>query len=221
LEWGSISNLIYFSKKQNSNKFHKRAVAPVIATLLLVAIAVVGGSIAFVFAQDVISETQISGNIQPEYIKILGYDARDVKQLKAHDGEKILPNNCCGITDGIKNYDERIAVYLQNNSVQMITISELRLGGEVYQYTSSSKLGNWNGGTSPQPKEYVIMDGHDGKSDGDILQISSPQIQPGQIVTVVIDLDKSIQTGRDMQAKISTTNGNVFVSTLIVGQNSG
>ena len=218
---GNSNNFINFPKNQHPNNFRKRAIAPVIATLLLVAIAVVGGSIAFVFAQSVVSETQISGNIQPEYIKILGYDARDVKQLKAHDGEEILPNNCCGIIDGIKNYDERVAIYLQNNSVQMITISELRLAGEVYQYTPSSKLGNWNGGTSPQPKEYVIMNGHDGKPGGDILQISSPQIQPGQIVTIVIDLDKSIQNGRDLQAKISTTNGNVFVSTLIVGQNSG
>ena len=209
-----------FQRKYNFSINHHRAVAPVIATLLLVAIAVVGGSIAFVFAQGFVSESQISGNVHPEYIKILGFDARDVKQLEAHNGEEILPNNCCGTVDGVKSFDERIALYIQNNSVQAITISEFRLAGEVYQYTPSDKLGNWNGGTSPQPKEYVIMTGNDGKPNGDIIQESFPVIQPGQAVTLVFDLDKSIQTGRDLQAKLTTTNGNVFVSTIIVGQSS-
>ena len=54
-------------------KFHKRrAVAPIIATLLLVAIAVVGGSIIFVFSQGYFASAQISGTIDPELVKIFG-----------------------------------------------------------------------------------------------------------------------------------------------------
>ncbi|HSB50681.1 MAG TPA: archaellin/type IV pilin N-terminal domain-containing protein, partial [Nitrosopumilaceae archaeon] len=53
-----------------------RAVAPVIATLLMVAIAVVGGTIIFVFAQGFFSQSQISGTPSIESVKILGYDAR-------------------------------------------------------------------------------------------------------------------------------------------------
>ena len=56
----------------------RRAVAPVIATLLLVAIAVVGGSIVFVFSQGFFSSAQISGAPQIESLQITGYDARDV-----------------------------------------------------------------------------------------------------------------------------------------------
>ena len=52
----------------------RRAVAPVIATLLLVAIAVVGGSIVFVFSQGFFSSAQISGSPNIESLKITGYD---------------------------------------------------------------------------------------------------------------------------------------------------
>ncbi len=63
-----------------------RAVAPVIATLLMVAIAVVGGTIIFVFSQGFFNQAQISGTPAIESVKILGYDARDVQFLNAHDG---------------------------------------------------------------------------------------------------------------------------------------
>jgi flagellin-like protein len=65
----------------NSKNIRRRAVAPVIATLLLVAIAVVGGSMIFVFAQDYYSSTQISVSHSAEFIKIIGYDGRDVDKL--------------------------------------------------------------------------------------------------------------------------------------------
>ena len=64
----------------------RRAVAPVIATLLLVAIAVVGGSIVFVFSQGFFSSAQISGSPNIESLKIVGYDATDGPVLQIHDG---------------------------------------------------------------------------------------------------------------------------------------
>ena len=39
--------------------------SPIIATILLIAISVVGGSIMFVFAQGFVFDEQISLNIQP------------------------------------------------------------------------------------------------------------------------------------------------------------
>ena len=65
------------------------------------------------------------------------------------------------------------------------------------------------------------MTGPDGKVNGDILQEDSPKIQGGGVVTLVLDLDRTLNGGRDMQVKLTTTNGNVFISTLIVGQNVG
>ena len=61
-----------------SKNFTKRGVAPVIATLLLVAIAVVGGTIIFTFTEGFFSSAQISGSTVVESLTILGYDARTV-----------------------------------------------------------------------------------------------------------------------------------------------
>ena len=93
----------------------RRAVAPVIATLLLVAIAVVGGSIVFVFSQGFFSQAQVSGTPTIESLKFSGYDARDGADLTMHDGTVtglVMGNASNGLVTG-----ERIAVYVQNQGV--------------------------------------------------------------------------------------------------------
>jgi len=207
----------------NKNKItSRRAVAPVIATLLLVAIAVVGGSMIFVFAQDNISETQVSGSPNVELIKIIGYDGRDVDKLKLHDGNEILAKNCCGIADGKKNFDERIAIYIQNNSVQPVVISELRLAGNVYSFAPQTKIGEWDkigDGHKPHPNEYIIVNSHIEGKNYDTVDEFSPVIQSGGVVTLLLDLGQNIGMSHDSQVKITTVNGNVFVSTIMIGQN--
>jgi len=217
-----MNSHIWFRHKNTdhpSKNLQRKAVAPVIATLLLVAIAVVGGSIIFVFSQGFFSSSQVSGEPQIELVKIFGYDARDTSPLKVHTGLNIDPGGCCGVPDGRKNIDERITIYIQNNSVNPITILELRFGGIVYQYVTDKQLGPWQAPpVGPKPGEYVIMTGPDGKAFGDIIPDLSPTIQPGGVVTLVLDLDRSLVNARDMQVKLTTSNGNVFVSTLLVGQ---
>ncbi|MEK0367486.1 MAG: archaellin/type IV pilin N-terminal domain-containing protein, partial [Nitrosopumilus sp.] len=95
----------------------RRAVAPVIATLLLVAIAVVGGSIVFVFSQGFFSSAQISGAPQIESLRIIGYDATDGPVLQLHDGLESGVVQGSLLNDGLVT-NERVAVYIQNNSVQ-------------------------------------------------------------------------------------------------------
>jgi len=217
-----MNDNIQTDKNCSLKNFSRRGVAPVIATLLLVAIAVVGGSIIFVFSQGFFSETQVSGAMEPELVKIVGYDTRDTSPLKAHDGLDILPANCCGDgSDNIKSPDERITIHIQNNSAKPITLEELRFGGVEYQYVTENQLGPWPaGGVGPQPGEYVIMIGSDGTNMADLSQEPSPRIQAGGIVTLVLDLDRTLKDGRDIQVKITTLQGNVFVSTIFVGQNA-
>ena len=52
----------------------RRAVSPIIATLLLVAIAVVGGAIIFSFSQGYFASTQLSGPPAVDLINVLGYE---------------------------------------------------------------------------------------------------------------------------------------------------
>jgi len=216
-----MNNNIQTYASNSSKNLQRRAVAPVIATLLLVAIAVVGGSIVFVFAQGYISGSQISGSPNVELIKIIGYDARDVDKLKLHDGNEILAINCCGIADGKKNFDERIAIYIQNDSVKPVVISELRFAGDVYSFTPTSKIGQWNKivpGHKPLPYEYIIVNGPKGGITYDTVKDFSPEIQPGKVLTLLLDLGHSMGISHDSQVKITTVNGNVFVSTIIIGQ---
>ena len=87
--------------KLHTNKVaSRRAVAPVIAKLLLVAIAVVGGSIIFVFSQGFFSSAQISGQPSVESIEVVGYDMSDVDELVMHDGD------LSSVVDGSANKTE-------------------------------------------------------------------------------------------------------------------
>jgi len=182
----------------------RRAVAPVIATLLLVAIAVVGGSIVFVFSQGFFSSAQVSGSPNIESLKYTGYDATDGVTLLNHDGSILAAGNTAG--NGLV-VDENIAVYLQNNSVGKVTLAEVRFAGVVYNYTA----------TSPGTGDYQILT----KGPGSFLGSTSPEIQPGGQVSIVLELEQNIKQGRDTQFKLTTTNGAVYVGTIIAGQQSG
>jgi hypothetical protein len=46
-------------------------------------------------------------------------------------------------------------------------------------------------------------------------------MQPGQQISVVMALDTDVKSGRDLQFKLTTTSGAVFVGTINTGQQSG
>ena len=188
----------------------RRGVAPIIATLLLVAIATVGGSTVFAFSQDAFNTHQVSGSPNVELIKFIGYDGRDVANLCLHNGNtmSVIAGDPL---DGNKNKDERIAVFVVNHSVHPVIISEIRLGGAVYSY-SSGPLGNDYDNASPDVGEYVIM------SDGATIHKDyTPILQPGEYVTLLLDLDRGYPVDRDVQFRILTSEGNVFVGMVMVG----
>ncbi len=197
-----------------------RAVAPVIATLLLVAIAVVGGTIIFVFAQGFFSQSQISGTPTLELIKILGYDGRDVSTLQTHDGGPVLLAASGGNADSINQKHERIAVYLKNDSVQKMLISELRFGGTVYTYAKAATLDAQGAASSIPGGTYDVWLSEDGITDLMLLE-GAAEFQPGQTATILLALDTDFKSGRDTQFKLTTTNGAVFVGTIVIGQQSG
>ena len=209
----------------------RRAVAPIIATLLLVAIAVVGGSIIFVFSQGFFSSAQVSGAPQIESLRITGYDARDSAALTLHNALD------SGVDEGVSNnglaQGERVAIYLQNNSVQKVTLNEIRLAGTVYSFIPGTGVtplldayddvaGALASSTVPG---FMIATNSNGVAGAEtaatVLSTTAAELQPGQQATVIIELDENIKTGRDTQFKITTSNGAVFVGTVIAGQQSG
>jgi len=208
--------------RKNQKMTSKRAVAPVIATLLLVAIAVVGGSIIFVFSQGFFSSAQVSGVPQVESVEIVGYDASDVLTLTIHDG---LCTADCATTiasDGLVNNDlltgERVAVYVQNQSAQRVTLNEVLLAGSIYTYANTSPVPIY---TATVDGEYTIVT--TGVAAGAALAKTDilATLEAGEEATILFDLSGGITIGRDAQFNIETANGAVFVGTIIVGQQSG
>ena len=201
--------------KYELEKRNHRAVAPVIATLLMVAIAVVGGTIIFVFAQGFFSQAQISGTPTIEAVKIMGYDARDVQFLKAHTNQLTILDGSDPAVTG-KNLDERVAVYVKNDSVNQVLFTEIRLGGTVYVYTTGTLTAHDAATPLPDNLGYAVLE-----NNQDILTEQAAVIQPGQSVTLLIQLDEDFPIGRDTQFKLTTTNGAIFVGTVVMGQVSG
>jgi len=190
-------------------KTNRKAVAPVIATLLMVAIAVVGGTIIFVFSQGFFNQAQMSGTPTIELVKILGYDARDTATLDAHNGLPMTVVSSDPTTNG-KNVGERVIVYIKNDSVNQILFSEIRLGGTVYTYNTVDPIPVFTAGTG----------GNYGILNNSTHMIPSPiGIDPaGKTIGIMFELNDNFPIGRDTQFKMTTTNGAVFVSTVVMGQ---
>src|SRR3990172_3051042 len=209
------------TQKQKELRTSHKAVAPIIATLLLVAIAVVGGTIIFVFAQGFFSSSQISGTPQIESVQILGYDSRAVTNLQMHDGNPMLASS--GFGDPNVDADERVAVYLTNNSVQKIVLGAISFGGYTYQYknVAAAGLGDWDTTNVLEltSGNFTVLTGTNGGDQ--LLNQGAGELAPGQTATIILDLDSDLRIGRSSQFKLTTSNGNVFVGTVSVGQQSG
>jgi len=199
-------------KKSKKCRSSHRAVAPVIATLLMVAIAVVGGTIIFVFSQGFFNQAQISGTPAIELVKILGYDARDVQFLTTHDGATMTVAGSSNLIQG-KNAGEYVIVYIKNDSVGQILFSEMRLGGTVYAYDTPGTVVAFNVANRGQ---YYVLD-----NSTDSIASQAAVAEPGETIGILFELDDNFPTGRDTQFKLTTTNGAVFVGTVVMGQNTG
>ena len=203
--------MLVHQKVKNWNSRH-RAVAEVIATLLLVAITVVGGTIVFAFSQGFFNQAQISGTPANELVRIIGYDARDIASLVAHDGLTMTIISSDVNVQG-KNVGEYVVVYVQNDSSEQVLFSEIRLGGTVYTYVFPGLIPAFTVGSGCT---YAVMD----NSTHSILD-QAGVAQSGETIGILFDLNDNFPVGRDIQFKLTTTNGAVFVDTVVIGQNKG
>ena len=191
----------------------RRGVAPIIATLILIAIAVVGGTIISLYTNEIFATAQISGGPSIELLEILGYDATDSQELINFD-DQMLQTYSGGLSDGQKSVGDRVAIYVQNHSIQSVIINELRFAGTVYTFSQNvGTLMPYFMGSAPAVGEYAILL----KAPDELLNSSTPIIEAGQTVTLVIGLDDNIKMGRDGQVKITTNHGAVFLGTAKIG----
>lgn len=194
-----------------------KAVAPIIATLLMVAVAVVGGILIFVFAQGFFSDSQIQSPTL-ESVTLLGYDMRQILAsssagVENHAGDTIANAGDASITDNVKKEDEEGAIYLKNTGSQAIVITSLKVNGKELTFSTT------NVATSePDNGEYVILDGTS-TTNAKAINV----LNPGQETTIVVsfDDDNQIKIGRAFTVQIETGNGAVFQFQLTSGIQKG
>ena len=103
---------------------------------------------------------------------------------------------------------------------------EVSLAGNPYTYlvapglilTAAPTDGSFDG------LYQIVKKGNSGTptgTGGDLLQGDIPVMEAGEEVTILMNLSATMSPGRDAQFRIETSNGAVFVGTIIAGQQSG
>ena len=183
-----------------------RAVEPIIATLLVVAITVVGGILVFVFTQSFFSEEQIVG---PTFdnLEIFGYNAQDLA-VNGHNGEALFcgsaPPASNDMTDG-----DCLMIFVTNKGDKSATIDKVRVFGSTYSQNSGG-----NGSCQTTEGSFSI---HEGDSLTDTV-IVTPNTDAS--VCVVYDADGKtgvIKIGRTIPVQIQTSNGQVSQINIVNG----
>lgn len=186
---------------------------------MLVAMTVGGSGTVYAFTQDAFNSYQLSGTPTIELLKILGYDARDVSRLTSENGVHMATANSGGDGDGASEQHERITIHVQNHSVNMIKIKELRFGGTVYTYAATGTLDAHGPSSNIPGGQYDILV-KAGRTVDLMLTEGTPEIQAGQAVDIILALDYNIKAGRHAQFKITTDNEAILLGNLVVGSSS-
>ncbi len=176
----------------------------------------------FVFTQQYFNSAQASGLSGIESMVFVGYDATDKDSLIYHDG--IISNPVANwhgdqISDGLDK-GERIAIYIQNNGVKRMTLQEVRIAGSVYEFQDmgpANKMTAYSANVL-ESGEYTIVKNGNKNAPADTISGNTPVLQSGQHVTIVLELDKNFNNGRDMQIRLTTGNGGIWVYAAMVGQ---
>ncbi len=196
----------------------RKAVEPIIATLLLVAIAVVGGIIVFVWASGMFGSTAGTALPNAESIQLIGYDARDVADLTgvtgagpALDNGKTGSDNKLAKTAGANG--EFIVFKVRNTGVAELLINKVTIVGIDHTWDSDAA------GATDAPADGLFEVYT--KLSGDASSKATPSIAAGEDARIAVKLSASlpddINLGRNLQMKIKTEQGSTFNFFLVTG----
>ena len=184
-------------------KSYHNAVNAIIATLLMVAITVVGGILIFVFTQGFFSEEQVVG---PAFdnIVIFGYDARDTG-TEIHDSG--ISTGCIGNVDNLMSTSDCLAVYVTNSGDKAATIDKVRVFGLNYNQLANAcddeenEVGNFE----------IILSG------GTNAAIINPNTDATLCIVYNADDTGNIKIGRAIPFQLQTNNGQVIQINIMNG----
>ncbi|MCS6767826.1 MAG: hypothetical protein NZ517_03705 [Candidatus Nitrosocaldus sp.] len=168
----------------------KRGVSPIIATLMLVAIAVVGGVVVYTYFQNISSKVAPQ-NVVAESLQLLGYDARQVNPLLNHLGGGITgANNSSSIA--------YVGMYIKNNSPQAVQISKVYVNGALYSFNSGTlAAGQFHFGSS--------------------VSSGTNTINPSSTDSLTLRLTSAVSAGTNLTVVVETASGQQFKYDIVAG----
>ena len=179
-----------------------RGIAGIIVTLILIAVAVVGGIAVFTFMQGFISETQVTGP-SIDVVEIFGYDVSDSNDLIAHTGSIITDINV-GSVDSVLGDSDAFALYLRNRGGGPVVIDKINVYGSVYTPATAATPCL---AAIPEPAltEFSVS------PDGTLALCGQTSIAPGEEVTIWVryatDTNGDVALGRPIPVTVVTANG--------------
>lgn len=200
----------YCSKRPSVRSKH-RAVAPIIATLLMVAIAVVGGILVYTFTQGFFNESQVSAPTI-DILEIYGFDASNTPALSSHTGTAITMNSGSQDNPELASGDA-VVVYVRNKGGSIVTISEVKMFGEAYTIQSESSCDKGD------PAKGRFSMSSDGSKKCDVTSI-----EPGKEVSIFLRYDGAngaVQLGRPLPVTLVTGSGMEFTKQIQNGVQVG
>jgi len=195
----------------------RRAVAPIIATLLMVAIAVVGGILIFVFAQGFFTDINV-GAPTIELLEIYGYDARDTVDLAFHTGDELAIS--IAASGNLKDNDA-FTIYIRNRGSTAVIIEKVKVFGAVYLQTATPAACST---TAPVAQTFLMIDEDTIADDtapvnailGDCAN-SFYTIAANAEATIILRYEDSVnggasvKIGRPIPIVVQTGNGGSFI----------
>ena len=190
----------------------RRAVAPIIATLLLIAIAVIGGVMIYVFTQGFFGNSAISSSPSADTITMSGYDMRETADLSDHEGTDLTnygDDGDPGMTSG-----EQGAIYLRNVGQKDYSISKLEVNGLVMTFDGTDPYpaannGSWGIWALPDSSQGATLDWQD-----------KATILPGDTATIVVTFEDNANDaaiGRTIPVTVTSASGSVFHFNVVTG----
>ncbi len=195
---GLKSSMTLENKLQTIVKQNHRGISGIIVSLILIAVAVVGGIAVFTFTQGFISETQVT-TPSIDVIEVFGYDASDTVALTNHVGNSITIN-AAGADSKLGNNDA-FALYLRNRGSGAVVIDEIQVYGTTY--TPATPVACTT--TIPAAGTFLVS------GDGTLADCTLTSIASGDEVTIYVryasTTNGDVALGRPIPVTVVTANG--------------
>ena len=201
----------------------RKAVAPIIATLLMIAIAVVGGVMIYVFTQGFFGNNNVTTSPFMDAVTMSGYDMREIiasatTGVTTHEGATLATygdeNN--PLLFGVKSESEEGTVFIKNMGQKPYTITRLEVNGRQMIFDGTGPLTSGEYGIITVPDTATL-------NAGTTLR-EAPTILPGQEGTLVISFDGSgdandneAANGRTVLVKVTSASGSGYNFNVVIG----